>query len=225
MQTPSMSSSEPVVFSPFAVAPLVVENLCVERGRRVVLENIAFSVASGELLRVIGRNGAGKSTLLRALAGLLPLRSGRIRLGSAEGEDASVATHYLAHADGLRAVLTVSENLEFWRAMLAEPGGVGGLSLSEALARVGLAPLAEAPVGALSAGQKRRIALARLFVARRPLWLLDEPLTALDQRARHQFAQAMRAHCEAGGILVAATHEPLGFETSRTLDLDAGGRA
>jgi heme exporter protein A len=225
MQTPQMSGSEPLAFSPFVVSPLVVEGLCVERGRRLVLENVGFSLAAGESLRVIGRNGAGKSTLLRALAGLLPLRSGRIRLGSAEGEDASIATHYLAHADGMRAVLTALENLQFWRAMLSEPGGAGGLSLPEALARVGLAPLAEAPVGALSAGQKRRIALARLFVARRPLWLLDEPLTALDRRARDQFAQAMRAHCAAGGILNAATHEPLGFETTRTLDLDAGWRA
>ena len=220
METPQDSRPEPLAFS-----PLVVEDLCVERGRRLVLENVGFTLASGESLRVIGRNGAGKSTLLRAIAGLLPLRSGRIRLGSSEGEDASVATHYLAHADGLRAVLTALENLQFWRGMLAEPDGANGLSPLEALARVGLAPLAEAPVGLLSAGQKRRIALARLFVASRPLWLLDEPLTALDSRARDQFAQAMRAHCEAGGILVAATHEPLGFETTRTLDLDAGGRA
>jgi len=220
MDTPQDSRPKPRAFS-----PLVVEALCVERGRRLVLENVGFTLGSGESLRVVGRNGAGKSTLLRALAGLLPLRSGRIRLGCAEGEDASIATHYLAHADGARAVLTALENLQFWRAMLAEPDGANGMSPSEALARVGLAPLAEAPVGILSAGQKRRIALARLFVASRPLWLLDEPLTALDSRARDQFAEAMRAHCEAGGILVAATHEPLGFETARTLDLDAGGRA
>ncbi len=95
----------------------------------------------------------------------------------------------------------------------------------EALARVGLAALAEAPVGVLSAGQKRRTALARLFVARRPLWLLDEPLTGLDASARDRFAQAMRQHCEAGGIVVVSTHDPLGFETTQTLDLDAGGRA
>jgi heme exporter protein A len=218
METPQHLRQKPLALSPF-----VVEALCVERGRRLVLENVGFTLTSGESLRVTGRNGAGKSTLLRALAGLLPLRSGRVRLGSAEGEDVSIAMHYLAHADGLRAVLTALENLTFWGAMLAEPGG--GLPPLEALARVGLAPLAEAPVGILSAGQKRRIALARLFVARRPLWLLDEPLTALDQRARDQFAQAMRAHCEGGGILVAATHEPLGFETTRTLDLDAGSRA
>jgi heme exporter protein A len=220
-----METSHDLGPEPLAFSPLVAETLCVERGRRLVLENVGFTLASGESLRVIGRNGAGKSTLLRALAGLLPLRSGRIRLGSAEGEDASIATHYLAHADGMRAVLTALENLQFWRAMLAESGGASGLSPLEALARVGLAPLAQAPVGLLSAGQKRRIALARLFVASRPLWLLDEPLTALDSRARDQFAQAMRAHCEAGGMVVAATHEPLGFETTRTLDLDAGGRA
>jgi len=220
-----METSQELRTKPLAFSPLVVEALCVERGRRLVLEDVGFTLASGESLRVVGRNGAGKSTLLRALAGLLPLCSGRIRLGSAEGEDASVATHYLAHADGLRAVLTALENLQFWRAMLCEPRGANGLSPLEALTRVGLAPLAEAPVGVLSAGQKRRIALSRLFVASRPLWLLDEPLTGLDQRARDQFAQAMRAHCEGGGIVVVATHEPLGFETTRTLDLDAGGRA
>jgi len=210
---------------PLAFSPLVVEALCVERGRRLVLENVAFTLASGESLRVTGRNGAGKSTLLRALAGLLPRRSGRIRLGAVEGEDASAATHYLAHADGLRGVLTALENLQFWRALLSGPGGGDGLSPLEALTHVGLAPLAEAPVGVLSAGQKRRVALARLFVARRPLWLLDEPLTGLDSRARDHFAQAMRQHCEEGGIVVVSTHDPLGFETTRTLDLDAGGRA
>ncbi|HTO78644.1 MAG TPA: heme ABC exporter ATP-binding protein CcmA [Methylocystis sp.] len=220
-----METSQDPRQKPLAFSPLVVEALCVERGRRLVLENVGFTLESGESLRVIGRNGAGKSTLLRALAGLLPLRSGRIRLGAA-GDDASVGTHYLAHADGLRGVLTALENLQFWAAMLSDPGGAGELSPLEALARVDLAPLADAPVGLLSAGQKRRIALARLFVASRPLWLLDEPLTALDSRARDQFAQAMRAHCESGGILVAATHEPLGcFEATRTLDLDAGGRA
>ncbi len=210
---------------PLAFSPLVVEALCVERGRRLVLENLAFSLASGESLRVTGRNGAGKSTLLRALAGLLPRRSGRIRLGAAEGEDASIATHYLAHADGLRAVLTALENLQFWRALLSEPGAADGLSPLEALGHVGLSALADAPIGVLSAGQKRRVALARLFVARRPLWLLDEPLTGLDSRARDRFAQAMRQHCEEGGIVVVSTHDPLGFETTRTLDLDAGGRA
>ncbi|ARN80841.1 heme ABC exporter ATP-binding protein CcmA [Methylocystis bryophila] len=206
-----------------AFTPLVADSLCVERGRRLVLENVSFSLTSGESLRVTGRNGAGKSTLLRALAGLLPMRSGRVRLGVAEGEDTLVATHYLAHADGLRGVLTALENLQFWRALLSAPASAGGLSPSEALARVGLAALAETPIGVLSAGQKRRIALARLFVARRPLWLLDEPLTALDSKARDHFAQAMREHCQEGGILVVATHDPLGFETTRTLELGAGG--
>ena len=98
-----METSQELRTKPLAFSPLVVEALCVERGRRLVLEDVGFTLASGESLRVVGRNGAGKSTLLRALAGLLPLCSGRIRLGSAEGEDASVATHYLAHADGLRA--------------------------------------------------------------------------------------------------------------------------
>jgi heme exporter protein A len=208
------------VSPPAAVTPaptgLRVAGLCVDRGGRRVLSNISFSVASGEALVVTGRNGVGKSTLLRALAGLLP-RAGAVALeGVGEDNEPGPRAHYLAHADGLKAALTVAENLEFWANYL---GGAGGRAIPEALGAVGLAHVAAAPVAILSAGQKRRVALARLLVAHRPLWLLDEPLTALDKASREKFASVMRAHCAGGGVVVAATHEPLGLEGARELPL------
>jgi len=198
---------------------LKVEGLCVERGGRMVLENIGFALAGGDALIVTGRNGVGKSTLLRALAGLLPIASGAIELEGAGEEEISAQTHYLAHADGLKAALTVSENLEFWASYLAADHPAQSVTPSAALANVGLAHVADAPVGILSAGQKRRVALARLMVAHRPLWLLDEPMTALDSASRARFANATRDHCALGGMIVAATHEPLGVEEARELPL------
>lgn len=199
---------------------LRVAGLCVDRGGRRVLSNICFSVASGEALLVTGRNGAGKSTLLRAIAGLLPRAAGAVTLESPEADaEPGARAHYLAHADGLKTALTVSENLDFWASYLA--GASPGRSIQEALAAVGLAHVASAPVAILSAGQKRRVALARLLVAHRPLWLLDEPLTALDKASREKFAGVMRAHRAGGGVIVAATHEPLGLDGARELPLGA----
>jgi heme exporter protein A len=196
---------------------LRVEQLCVARGERLVIDRLDMALETGEALKLTGPNGVGKSTLLRAIAGLLPHSSGVIALSG--GGEVAMETHYLAHADGLRAALSVAENLEFWAAYLG--GGAPGLPLGEALKRVGLAHVAAAPVAILSAGQKRRVALARLLVARRPLWLLDEPLTALDVRARGLFAHAMREHLASGGMIVAATHEALGVEATRELALGA----
>ncbi len=203
---------------------LRVEGLCVARGERRVVENIGFVLAGGETLKITGPNGAGKSTLLRALAGLLPRSAGAIALEGAGEEEVALQTHYLAHADGLKAQLTVAENLAFWARYLS--AGESALNLSArdlsvaaALAGVGLAHVAGAPVAILSAGQKRRVALARLMVAFRPLWLLDEPLTGLDAASREKFAIAMRDHCALGGMIVAATHEPLGFDETRKLQL------
>jgi heme exporter protein A len=202
---------------------LRVEGLCVERGERRVIENLGFVLAGGETLKVTGPNGAGKSTLLRALAGLLP-RAGVVALEGAGEEEVGPQTHYLAHADGLKAQLTVAENLSFWADYLSDEDNAPNfptrdLSVAAALANVGLARVAGAPVAILSAGQKRRVALARLMVAFRPLWLLDEPLTGLDAASREKFALAMRDHCALGGMIVAATHEPLGFDETRELRL------
>ncbi|CAJ0850479.1 hypothetical protein AMST5_00275 [freshwater sediment metagenome] len=201
---------------------LRVENLAVARGGRPVLHNVSFTLAGGAALVVTGRNGAGKSTLLRALAGLLPTLGGRVTLeGAGAGTELAQAAHYLAHADGMKAALTVEENLEFWASYLGQAEDSRSRPVDQALAVVGLGHARRAPFGALSAGQKRRAALARLLVAYRPLWLLDEPLTALDRGSREKFADAMREHCALGGAIVAATHEPLGLEEAGELALGA----
>ncbi|MDJ0450087.1 heme ABC exporter ATP-binding protein CcmA [Methylocystis sp. JR02] len=199
---------------------LSVENLAVSRGGRSVLAGVSFALSGGEALVVTGRNGAGKSTLLRTLAGLLPRAAGEMRLEGA-GEEAELPqqAHYLAHADGMKAALSLDENLEFWSAYLSPAPDPRARTVSEALAVVGLSFASRAPFGALSAGQKRRAALARLLVAFRPVWLLDEPLTALDRASREKFAAVMRDHCAKGGLIVAATHEPLGLEEAGELAL------
>lgn len=202
---------------------LQVEDLAVARGGRLVLEGVTFTVSGGEALVVTGPNGAGKSTLLRALAGLLPCSGGKVALeGGAPDLELPQLAHYLAHADGMKAALTVAENLEFWAQYLGEGQDGRSKSIGEALAVVSLSHALHAPFGALSAGQKRRAALARLLVACRPLWLLDEPMTALDRNSREKFAAAMREHCALGGLIVAATHEPLGLDEAGALAL--GGR-
>ncbi len=199
---------------------LCVEGLSVQRAGRRIIDNIGFKLTEGEALVVCGRNGAGKSTLLRALAGLLPTTQGVISLNRGVLEvELAQNTHYLAHADGMKLALSVEENLNFWANYLAGSSQSRSQSIPQALSIVGLTHALRAPFGALSAGQKRRAALARLLVVYRPLWLLDEPMTALDQASRARFAQAMGAHCAEGGIIVVATHEPLGFETTRELAL------
>jgi heme exporter protein A len=198
---------------------LRVAGLSVARGGRLVLEGVSFALAGGEALAVTGPNGAGKSTLLRALAGLLPMEAGSIALEGAAEEETTLQMHYLAHADGLKAQLTVAENLEFWAQYLGVGASGRSLSIEAALQALALAPLAHIPAALLSAGQKRRAALGRLLVAYRPLWLLDEPLTALDAAARARFAAAMRDHCALGGAVIAATHEPLGLEGAQILQL------
>jgi heme exporter protein A len=199
---------------------LSVEGLSVQRAGRRIIDNIGFKLTEGEALVVCGRNGAGKSTFLRALAGLLPTTQGVISLNRGVLDvELAQNTHYLAHADGMKLALSVEENLNFWANYLAGSSQSRSQSIPQALSIVGLTHALRAPFGALSAGQKRRAALARLLVVYRPLWLLDEPMTALDQASRARFAQAMGAHCAEGGIIVVATHEPLGFETTRELAL------
>lgn len=197
---------------------LVVSDLTLARGERRVLAGLGFSVASGEALIVTGPNGAGKSTLLRALAGLLEPVGGRVTMEGAEGGPATYA-HYLGHAEALKPALTARENLSFWAAML----GANGATPEAALRQFTLAHVAELPVGWLSAGQRRRVALARLLMAPRPVWLLDEPATALDAAAQANFAALMGAHLKSGGMIVAATHAPLGLAGARELQL--GGAA
>ncbi len=156
---------------------LIAEGLSCTRGSRLLFQDLGFSLDQGQALVVTGPNGTGKSSLLRLLAGLATLQAGTVRLeGGLPDVPLGEQAHYLGHLDAHKAALSVAENLTFWRTVLGSPA----LSVDEALAEVGLAALARLPVAVLSAGQKRRLALARLIVARRPLWLLDEPTTALD---------------------------------------------
>jgi heme exporter protein A len=185
---------------------LSVTDLAAERGGRLVLSGLTFAVAPGTALAVTGENGAGKSTLLRALAGLLPLAHGQVTLrvreaAVAPGEQA----HYLGHTNGLKVGLTAAENLRFRQRW----GGGSGSTPADALTRVGLAQRAAIPTGMLSAGQKRRVALAGLLVAQRPLWLLDEPATALDRDAEALLVGLIGDHLAAGGLAVMALHAPL----------------
>jgi heme exporter protein A len=199
---------------------LRVWNLTLERGGRRLFAGVSFEAAEGEAVIVTGPNGAGKTSLLRALCGFLPAQAGRFALEGADDERSlGEQAHYLGHADALKGALTAGENLAFWAGALG--GDPSRDSARQALARVGLAHMIDFRARALSAGQKRRVALARLFVARRPLWLLDEPTAALDAAAQAAFAAIMREHLTGGGIIVAATHALLGLEGAQTLRLGA----
>lgn len=196
-------------------APLAVRGVSAAYRSEPVLWDVSFTIPEGRLVGIVGPNGAGKTTLLRIIAGLLPAAEGRVTLsgGTEPWPDAAAACHYLGHLNAMKAALTVEENLAFWRAFL----GATGLSPHEALEAVGLGGIGHLPFAYLSAGQRRRTAIARLLVSHRPLWLLDEPTASLDQASAARFSALMREHLEAGGIIVAATHLPLGFETAEEL--------
>jgi heme exporter protein A len=197
---------------------LEVSDIRVERGGRRVLDGLSFVLNPGEALVVVGPNGAGKSTLLRALAGLLPLAGGRIASEGAEDAPPREVAHYVGHADGNKASLTARENLALWAAMLtARQGRDTALPAATALQSFALERVADLPVAALSAGQKRRVALARLLIAARPLWLLDEPMTALDAPSQARLLRLMQEHLAAGGVVAAATHGALDLPNARPL--------
>jgi heme exporter protein A len=198
---------------------LRASNIAIDRGGRRLFSNLSFELNPGEALTVVGPNGAGKTSLLRALAGLLPLAEGALSPLDASDATLGEAAHYLGHANALKDSLTPRENLEFWAAMLASESPPQ-MTPAIALDRLGLAHVLDFPIRALSAGQKRRVALARLLVADRPLWLLDEPTTALDEAAQRRFGDIMREHLAGGGLIVAATHAPLDLSGARQLRLD-----
>ena len=185
---------------------LAALKLSCQRGGRTIFRDLSFQLAPGEALLVSGPNGAGKTSLLRQIAGLLPLAAGELRLEGA-GPDAALPElcHYVGHANAVKATLSVSENLAFWADFLNEDGA----GLKRALADFGLTPLADLPSGLLSAGQKRKLALSRLFAAPRPIWLLDEPQSSLDAASVKLLDAAIKDHIEAGGIAVVASHTPL----------------
>ena len=203
---------------------LSVEGLTLARGGRTLIADLSFCVAAGEALLVTGPNGAGKSTLLRALAGLLRPTSGVISLrgpGLDPDDPAALHAHYVGHADALKGALTARENLSFWSAALARRGSDAPACATpdEILTRIGLPQVADLPAGWLSAGQKRRVAMGRLLAAARPLWILDEPATALDKAAQERLAGEMARHRAGGGLIVAATHAPLGLDDAIELRL------
>jgi len=197
---------------------LVGTGLAARRGGRLVLENLSFSVAGGELLAITGPNGAGKSTVLRLIAGLVRPAAGTIALDPPARDGIATVVHYLGHLDALKPNLGLGENLDFWRRFWRG----SGITVTEALERVGLGGLAELPAGVLSAGQRRRAAIARLLLDRRPVWLLDEPTSALDADAEEMLGVVIRDHLAGGGLAVAATHRPLPVPATATLALGRG---
>lgn len=203
---------------------LIADQLQVTRGARTIIRDLSFEVAAGEALLLTGANGAGKTTLIRTLAGFLAPSGGTIRLNGGDPErDIAEQSHYVGHANGIKASLTVAENLRFWTEYLAEDDRDGNADrLDEALDHFNLLDLSDIPAGYLSAGQKRRLGLARLLVAHRPLWLLDEPTVSLDTASVALLAKAVDAHVTGGGIAIAATHIPLGLAKTRELQLVGG---
>ncbi|RMC34674.1 heme ABC exporter ATP-binding protein CcmA [Paracoccus alkanivorans] len=185
---------------------LAVHELAAARGGIRAVEGVSFTLDAGEALILRGPNGIGKTTLLRCVAGLQPAVEGRIEM-------AGDSVAYAAHADGLKAALTVTENLRFWAQIF------GGGSVEQALAAMDLTALADRPAAALSAGQKRRLGLARLMVTGRPLWVLDEPTVSLDAASVERFAALVRTHLAGGGAALMATHIDLGLQEARVLDL------
>lgn len=186
------------------------------RGEREVFRDLSFAIDAGDALQITGRNGSGKSSLLRIVAGLLPATGGTV---GCEGGTAEIPlaeqTHYVGHLDAIKPSLTVAENLGFWTRFL---GGTDR-AIAPALDTLGLGTLAGLPAAYLSAGQRRRLSLARLLTATRPLWLLDEPTTALDASGQARLAALMQAHRAQGGLIMAATHTPIGLAAPRQLQL------
>lgn len=193
---------------------LIARNLTCVRGGRTVFEDLSLAVDGGTGLLLRGPNGAGKTSLLRTLAGFLRQAGGTIALEGSDPETPlSEQCHYVGHLNGVKRALTVAENLAFWSRYLAGGGIAAGLE------RLRLSELADIPAGYLSAGQSRRLALARLVVAARPVWLLDEPSVSLDDASRALLADLMRGHLAGGGIIAAATHADLGAAFDQTLVL------
>ena len=195
-------------FSGFAALRLVVSGLACRRGEAVLFSGLGFEVGPGSLLVLRGANGAGKTTLLHTIAGLVRPEAGRMVFDGLDAEQRSgTALHLVGHQTGIKPRLTLTENLEFWAALNGP-----GLGTGAALEAVGLADLGWLDAGHLSAGQSRRLALARLLVSRRPLWLLDEPTATLDSAGEALVGKLLNAHLRQGGLAIAATHQALVLE-------------
>ncbi len=196
------------------IQSIAAESLACVRGERRLFDSLSFTVRAGQALAVEGPNGAGKTSLLRMIAGFLAPAAGALVLTNdgksiADAEERGRFIGWLGHQDGLKPQFTVSEQLHFYRQIYA---GAARAGEGEVLEQVGLARQRDLPCRYLSAGQKRRLALARLLVSDRPLWLLDEPFAALDAAGQALIARLMAAHCDKGGLVIAATHGPLGLD-------------
>jgi heme exporter protein A len=180
---------------------LAADGISCQRGGRMLFAKLSFALSPGEGLLVTGPNGAGKTTLLRLIAGLLPLQAGNVAADS-DTLPLPELCHYVGHANGIKSALTLAENVAFWGNFL----GGGDAQLDRALALFRLAELKDLPAGLLSAGQKRKLALIRLFAAPRPIWLLDEPSVSLDAASVAALDKAIAKHLADGGIAVVASH-------------------
>ena len=200
------------------VMRLEVNELACVRAGRPVFAGLSFALGRGEGLLVRGANGAGKSSLLRILAGLDEAQSGRALIG--EERLSARASHYIAHSDAVKPAMTVAEHLRFFSQLLGAPANRQE-RITEALAALDLAALHDTPARYLSAGQKRRLALTRLLLARRSLWLLDEPTATLDSSSLHRFETIIAAHRADGGMVIATTHEALAIPGALSLTLAA----
>lgn len=205
------------------IASLSLSSLTLARGERTLFRDLSVTLSAGEAIALTGANGAGKTSLLRAVAGFIRPETGEIAFHDADrnaidpGEARAHQVHMLGHLEGLKSARTAREELGFQAGWLgAIHGGVG-----EAVATLGLKPLLDLEVRKLSAGQRRRLALARLIAAPRALWLLDEPLSPLDTRWREAVGAMMTQHLDGGGLILAAVHDPLPLPT-RALDIGAG---
>jgi heme exporter protein A len=192
-------------------------DLACRRGGRDVFTGVCFQLARGEALAVTGRNGAGKSSLLRIVGGFIREAGGRLWL---EGGDPELTigeqAHYLGHQDAVKPSLSVAENLHFWTSFF----GADAHNVRDALELVGLGAIAALPAAYLSAGQRRRLSLARLVAVKRPIWLLDEPASTLDAAGRSRLTDFMQSHLAGGGLILAATHGALGLSGAQELSLD-----
>jgi heme exporter protein A len=193
---------------------LIGEQLACRRGDRMVFAGLDFELGEGKLLVLRGSNGTGKTSLLRMIAGLIEPAAGRFELQGGQ-PDLSIGQqcHLIAHQDALKPALTVDENLSFWGDFL------GKADVDSALAAFDLAALAGLQAGLLSAGQKRRLALSRLALTERPLWLLDEPTVGLDRASQKRLSALMAAHLDRGKLMIVATHVEIGLAASYSIDL------
>lgn len=189
------------------------EGLAVARGVRVLFENLNFAAEPGDYVEVRGANGAGKTSLLRTLAGLMRPAAGRVSIGA--GDAPELALHLIGHRDGLKPNFDAPTHLRFWAGLL---GGQAG-AIPFTLQCLGLGGVGKLPARAMSQGQARRLALGRLLVAHRPVWLLDEPAASLDEGGRVLVAELIAAHCAQGGVVIAALHEPLPLAPRFTVSL------